>query len=77
MTIATREGVVTLTGEVGSLTQRRLAEVLTWWTAGCELVPGTLVAQGDRYYARCCAGCAAGLALAESTARPSADPQAL
>jgi osmotically-inducible protein OsmY len=38
MTIATREGVVTLTGEVGSLTQRRLAEVLTWWTAGCELV---------------------------------------
>ena len=35
-------GVVTLTGRVGSLTHRRLAEVLAWWTAGCELVENRL-----------------------------------
>lgn len=35
-------GVVTLSGRVGSLTHRRLAEVLTWWTAGCELVENRL-----------------------------------
>ena len=29
---------VTLEGRVGSLTHRRLAEVLIWWTAGCEIV---------------------------------------
>ena len=31
-------GVVSLEGSVGSLTHRRLAEVLTWWTAGCQRV---------------------------------------
>lgn len=36
------DGVVTLSGRVGSLTHRRLAEVLTWWTAGCELVENRL-----------------------------------
>ena len=36
------EGVVTLSGRVGSLTHRRLAEVLAWWTAGCELVENRL-----------------------------------
>lgn len=30
--------VVTLSGQVISLSHRRLAEVLVWWTAGCELV---------------------------------------
>lgn len=35
-------GVVTLSGRVGSLTHRRLAEVLAWWTAGCELVENRL-----------------------------------
>jgi osmotically-inducible protein OsmY len=36
--IEVSKGVVTLSGRVGSLTHRRLAEVLAWWTAGCELV---------------------------------------
>jgi osmotically-inducible protein OsmY len=37
-----QNGVVTLEGCVGSLTHRRLAEVLVWWTAGCELVENRL-----------------------------------
>lgn len=36
------DGIVTLSGRVGSLTHRRLAEVLVWWTAGCELVENRL-----------------------------------
>ncbi len=32
--ITVREGVVTLEGAVESLSHRRLAEVLTWWSAG-------------------------------------------
>jgi hypothetical protein len=40
--IEVHDGVVTLTGRVGSLTHRRLAEVLAWWTAGCELVENRL-----------------------------------
>lgn len=40
--IEVRAGVVTLAGRVGSLTHRRLAEVLAWWTAGCELVENRL-----------------------------------
>ena len=40
--IEVADGVVTLSGRVGSLTHRRLAEVLTWWTAGCELVENRL-----------------------------------
>jgi osmotically-inducible protein OsmY len=35
-------GVVTLRGEVRSLSHRRLAEVLMWWTAGCECVNNLL-----------------------------------
>lgn len=31
-------GAVCLEGNVGSLTHRRLAEVLAWWTAGCQRV---------------------------------------
>lgn len=31
-------GSVTLAGRVWSLTHRRLAEVLTWWTSGCQRV---------------------------------------
>jgi osmotically-inducible protein OsmY len=34
--------VVTLTGQVVSLSHRRLAEVLVWWTAGSELVVNQL-----------------------------------
>ncbi len=36
------DGTVTLSGEVGSLSHRRLAEVLVWWTAGCEVVHNRL-----------------------------------
>lgn len=36
------DGVVTLSGEAGSLSHRRLAEVLVWWTAGCQLVENRL-----------------------------------
>ncbi len=35
-------GAVCLEGTVGSLTHRRLAEVLTWWTAGCQRVNNRL-----------------------------------
>ena len=35
-------GAVCLEGNVGSLTHRRLAEVLTWWTAGCQRVNNRL-----------------------------------
>lgn len=35
-------GAVCLEGSVGSLTHRRLAEVLTWWTAGCQRVNNRL-----------------------------------
>lgn len=35
-------GNVTLTGRVWSLTHRRLAEVLTWWTSGCQRVENHL-----------------------------------
>lgn len=40
--IAVHKGVVQLTGKVGSLSHRRLAEVRVWWTAGCELVDNHL-----------------------------------
>lgn len=36
--IHAEDGIVCLEGEVVSLTHRRLAEVLTWWTAGCQRV---------------------------------------
>lgn len=35
-------GSVCLEGTVGSLTHRRLAEVLAWWTAGCQRVNNRL-----------------------------------
>lgn len=34
ITAAVHDGVVTLAGRVGSLTHRRLADVLAWWTPG-------------------------------------------
>lgn len=40
--ITVRSSVITLEGLVGSLTHRRLAEVLAWWTAGCEDVDNRL-----------------------------------
>ncbi len=40
--ISVGAGIVTLEGMVGSLTHRRLAEVLVWWTAGCEDVENRL-----------------------------------
>ena len=36
------DGVVTLTGSVGSLTHQRLAEALVWWVDGCEVVDNQL-----------------------------------
>jgi osmotically-inducible protein OsmY len=40
--VAIDGGLVTLVGEVGSLSHRRLAEVLTWWAGGCEVVENHL-----------------------------------
>lgn len=42
LSIRVEEGTVTLEGTVGSLTHRRLAEALMWWTAGCEVVQNRL-----------------------------------
>ena len=33
--VSTEDSVVRLDGEVGSLSHRRLAEVITWWVPGC------------------------------------------
>jgi len=38
MELRVENGCVTLSGHVISLTHRRLAEVLTWWTSGCQRV---------------------------------------
>ena len=35
-------GVITLTGSVGSLTHQRIAEALVWWVDGCEVVNNQL-----------------------------------
>lgn len=40
--IGVQQGAVTLTGHVISLSHSRLAEVLTWWTSGCEIVDNQL-----------------------------------
>lgn len=40
--VAVKDGIVTLTGHVISLSHSRLAEVLTWWTTGCESVDNQL-----------------------------------
>ncbi|HHH36443.1 MAG TPA: BON domain-containing protein [Gammaproteobacteria bacterium] len=40
--IRVRNGTVSLTGQVGSLSHRRLAEVLVWWTGSCENVDNRL-----------------------------------
>ena len=40
--ISVEDGVVSLSGHVGSLTHRRLAEVLVWWVAGCQAVNNQL-----------------------------------
>jgi osmotically-inducible protein OsmY len=40
--IEVRDGTVTLSGNVLSLTHRRLAEVLAWWAAGCATVENLL-----------------------------------
>jgi len=42
MTFAVADGVVTLEGEVISLTHRRLAEVLAWWVTGTRQVANRL-----------------------------------
>jgi osmotically-inducible protein OsmY len=42
LNIQVSEGTVTLSGNVGSLTHQRLAEALTWWTAGCQAVENEL-----------------------------------
>lgn len=43
--IDTQDGTAILTGSVPSLTHRRLAEVLAWWAAGCEIVDNRLHVQ--------------------------------
>lgn len=40
--VSVREGVIRLEGEVGSLSHRRLAEVLGWWIPGCRDVENWL-----------------------------------
>ncbi len=52
--IRVHDGIVTLSGQVGSLTHRRLAEVLAWWMDGCEdvdnrlrVVPGEVETDGE------------------------------
>lgn len=40
--IQVSDGTVTLNGTVGSLSHLRLAEALTWWTAGCQAVDNRL-----------------------------------
>ncbi len=37
-----RDGVITLTGQVNSLTHRRMAEALMWWIDGCQRVDNLL-----------------------------------
>lgn len=39
---AIHQGAVVLHGRVASLTHRRLAEVLVWWTSGCQTVDNRL-----------------------------------
>lgn len=40
--VTIQDGSITLSGHVGSLTHRRLAEVLMWWTDGCQIVDNQL-----------------------------------
>lgn len=40
--IEVHAGGINLSGRVGSLTHRRLAEVLAWWSTGCEVVENRL-----------------------------------
>jgi len=40
--VTIREGRITLSGRVQSLSHKRLAEVLTWWTNGCRFVDNRL-----------------------------------
>jgi len=40
--VAIRNARVTLTGRVGSLSHKRLAEVLAWWVDGCRFVENRL-----------------------------------
>jgi osmotically-inducible protein OsmY len=42
ITVSARDGAVTLAGSVGSLTHRRLAEVIAWWTGACASVTNLL-----------------------------------
>jgi osmotically-inducible protein OsmY len=42
------DGIVTLSGTVGTLTHRRLAEVLCWWTAGCRRVDNRLEVEPEQ-----------------------------
>src|SRR5262245_4546777 len=40
--VTVRDGIVRLTGEVGSLSHRRLAEVISWWVPGSRDVDNRL-----------------------------------
>lgn len=43
LSVAVDEGAVTLSGTVGSLMHKRLAEVLAWWIPGCRALRNELV----------------------------------
>lgn len=45
--VDTHEGVVRLSGQVNSLTHRRLAEALLWWIDGCQRVDNHLAVIPD------------------------------
>ncbi|MFZ0488579.1 MAG: BON domain-containing protein [Arenicellales bacterium] len=42
ITATIQDGVVTLSGRVGSISHKRLAEVAMWWTDGCRFVDNLL-----------------------------------
>ncbi|ALP53910.1 hypothetical protein Tel_12620 [Candidatus Tenderia electrophaga] len=46
--VIVEDGVVTLSGVTGSLSHRRLAEVLCWWIPGCRRVDNRLAVAPDQ-----------------------------
>ena len=44
---AVSDGIVTFEGQVASLSHKRLAGVLAWWTAGCRDVVNSLAVMPD------------------------------
>lgn len=46
--VSAEDGIVTLSGVTGSLSHRRLAEVLCWWIPGCRRVDNRLAVSPDQ-----------------------------